>query len=202
MVLGADGAGVVEGAGEGARRFSRGDELFGQLLIAPLGSAGTYAEYVAVTAQPPPTACAVTALRKPSTTPRSRYQTQYNRHTRTASTSSSIWSATRTALPRLPRSSGQAAPPSPRNTSPTPADWPPRGSPGPTSTPRSTCPANSWNGWQTHSSAGASSRPRSPASRWSKHPLPWTRHRPAAPKGRPSSRCDPPRTASRKCRWL
>jgi NADPH:quinone reductase len=53
MVLGADGAGVVEGAGEGARRFSRGDELFGQLLIAPLGSAGTYAEYVAVTEEAP-----------------------------------------------------------------------------------------------------------------------------------------------------
>ncbi len=31
MVLGADGAGVVERAGEGARRFSRGDELFGQI---------------------------------------------------------------------------------------------------------------------------------------------------------------------------
>jgi NADPH:quinone reductase-like Zn-dependent oxidoreductase len=53
MVLGADGAGVVEGAGEGARRFSRGDELFGQLLIAPLGSAGTYAQYVAVTEEAP-----------------------------------------------------------------------------------------------------------------------------------------------------
>ena len=53
MVLGADGAGVVEGAGEGARRFSRGDELFGQLLIPPLGSAGTYAEYVAVTEEAP-----------------------------------------------------------------------------------------------------------------------------------------------------
>jgi NADPH:quinone reductase-like Zn-dependent oxidoreductase len=53
MVLGADGAGVVEGAGEGARRFSRGDELFGQLMIAPLGSAGTYAEYVAVTEDAP-----------------------------------------------------------------------------------------------------------------------------------------------------
>ena len=53
MVLGADGAGVVERVGEGARRFSRGDELFGQLLIAPLGSAGTYAEYVAVTEEAP-----------------------------------------------------------------------------------------------------------------------------------------------------
>ena len=28
-------------------RFAPGDEVFGQLLIAPLGSAGTYAEYVA-----------------------------------------------------------------------------------------------------------------------------------------------------------
>src|ERR1700748_815970 len=48
MVLGADGAGVVEKIGEGTTRFSVGDDLFGQLLIAPLGSAGTYAEYVAV----------------------------------------------------------------------------------------------------------------------------------------------------------
>src|SRR4051794_24447698 len=43
MVLGADMAGVVEAVGEGATRFSPGDEVFGQLLIAPLGSAGTYA---------------------------------------------------------------------------------------------------------------------------------------------------------------
>jgi NADPH:quinone reductase-like Zn-dependent oxidoreductase len=48
MVLGADGAGVVEKTGEGETRFSVGDDLFGQLLIPPLGSAGTYAEYVAV----------------------------------------------------------------------------------------------------------------------------------------------------------
>src|SRR5580693_615871 len=53
MVLGADGTGVVERVGDGARRFSRGDELFGQLLVAPLGSAGTYAEYVAVTEEAP-----------------------------------------------------------------------------------------------------------------------------------------------------
>ena len=53
MVLGADGAGVVEQLGEGASRFSVGDDLFGQLLIAPLGSAGTYAEYVAVTEDAP-----------------------------------------------------------------------------------------------------------------------------------------------------
>jgi NADPH:quinone reductase-like Zn-dependent oxidoreductase len=48
MVLGADGAGVIEGVGEGATRFSEGQNTFGQFLIAPLGSAGTYAEYVAV----------------------------------------------------------------------------------------------------------------------------------------------------------
>ena len=53
MVLGADGAGVVEKLGEGTSRFSVGDDLFGQLLIAPLGSAGTYAEYVAVTEDAP-----------------------------------------------------------------------------------------------------------------------------------------------------
>ncbi|HXB14380.1 MAG TPA: NADP-dependent oxidoreductase [Solirubrobacteraceae bacterium] len=48
MVLGADCAGVVEKLGEDASRFSVGDDLFGQLLVPPLGSAGTYAEYVAV----------------------------------------------------------------------------------------------------------------------------------------------------------
>jgi NADPH:quinone reductase len=53
MVLGADGAGVVEKLGEGGSRFSVGDDLFGQLFIPPLGSAGTYAEYVAVTEDAP-----------------------------------------------------------------------------------------------------------------------------------------------------
>ena len=53
MVLGADGAGVVERLGEGESRFSVGDDLFGQLFIAPLGSAGTFAEYVAVTEDAP-----------------------------------------------------------------------------------------------------------------------------------------------------
>ncbi len=47
MVLGADLAGAVHDDGPGASRFAPGDEVFGQLLIAPLGSAGTYAEYVA-----------------------------------------------------------------------------------------------------------------------------------------------------------
>ena len=53
MVLGADCAGVVEMVGEETSRFAVGDDLFGQLLIAPLGSAGTYAEYVAVTEDAP-----------------------------------------------------------------------------------------------------------------------------------------------------
>jgi NADPH:quinone reductase len=47
MILGADVAGTVEQVGEGTERFSVGDEVFGQLLIPPLGSTGTYAEYVA-----------------------------------------------------------------------------------------------------------------------------------------------------------
>src|SRR5260370_942238 len=47
MVLGADGAGVVEKLGEGTSKFSVGDDLFGQLLMAPLGSAGTYPHDVA-----------------------------------------------------------------------------------------------------------------------------------------------------------
>ena len=53
MVLGADGAGVVEKLGERTSRFAVGDDLFGQLFIPPLGSAGTYAEYVAVTEDAP-----------------------------------------------------------------------------------------------------------------------------------------------------
>src|SRR5258708_19683579 len=52
-VRGVEGGGVVEQLGAGASRFSVGDDLFGQLLIAPLGSAGTYAEYVAVTEDAP-----------------------------------------------------------------------------------------------------------------------------------------------------
>ena len=48
LVLGADMAGVVEEVGAGTTRYSSGDAVFGQLLIPPLGSAGTYAEYVAV----------------------------------------------------------------------------------------------------------------------------------------------------------
>jgi NADPH:quinone reductase-like Zn-dependent oxidoreductase len=53
MVLGADGAGIVEALGEGTIGFSPGEKIFGQLLVPPIGSAGTYAEYVAVTADAP-----------------------------------------------------------------------------------------------------------------------------------------------------
>ena len=49
MVLGADGAGVVVKLGEGTSRYSVGDDLFGQLLIAPLGSAGSGASSVTAT---------------------------------------------------------------------------------------------------------------------------------------------------------
>src|SRR5258708_39057916 len=54
MVLGVDGAGVVEQLGPGGSRFSVGDGLFGQVLIAPLGSAGTYPQYGGVSEGPPP----------------------------------------------------------------------------------------------------------------------------------------------------
>ncbi|HWC39108.1 MAG TPA: NADP-dependent oxidoreductase [Acidimicrobiales bacterium] len=53
MVLGVDGAGIVEGVGDGVTRFALKEELFGQLLVPPIGAAGTYAEYVAVTAEAP-----------------------------------------------------------------------------------------------------------------------------------------------------
>ncbi|HUE26832.1 MAG TPA: NADP-dependent oxidoreductase, partial [Solirubrobacteraceae bacterium] len=53
LVLGVDLAGVVEVVGEGADRFTPGEQLFGQLLIAPWGSAGTYAERVAVSEDAP-----------------------------------------------------------------------------------------------------------------------------------------------------
>jgi NADPH:quinone reductase-like Zn-dependent oxidoreductase len=53
MVLGLDGAGVVDTVGKGTTRFSPGDRVFGQLFIPPIGSSGTYAEYVAVTEEAP-----------------------------------------------------------------------------------------------------------------------------------------------------
>jgi NADPH2:quinone reductase len=53
MVLGVDGAGILEAVGEGTTRFSAGDRVFGQLFIPPIGASGTYADYVAVTGEAP-----------------------------------------------------------------------------------------------------------------------------------------------------
>lgn len=46
LILGADAAGVVKQVGAEQSRFAVGDRVFGQLLVPPLGSSGTYAEYV------------------------------------------------------------------------------------------------------------------------------------------------------------
>lgn len=53
LILGSDLAGTVEAVSEGAVRFAPGEEVFGQLLVAPLGSAGTYADLVAVSEDAP-----------------------------------------------------------------------------------------------------------------------------------------------------
>ena len=53
MVLGVDGAGIVETVGDRTTRFRPGDQVFGQLFVPPIGASGTYAEYVAVTAEAP-----------------------------------------------------------------------------------------------------------------------------------------------------
>jgi NADPH:quinone reductase-like Zn-dependent oxidoreductase len=53
MVLGADGAGIVETIGEGETRFAAGDTVFGQLWAAPFVEAGTDAEYIAVSEEAP-----------------------------------------------------------------------------------------------------------------------------------------------------
>ena len=66
MVLGADLAGAVKELGPGAIRFAPGDAVFGQLLIPPLGSAGTYAEYVAVSEDAPLARVPVGLGRSPS----------------------------------------------------------------------------------------------------------------------------------------
>lgn len=47
LILGVDGAGVVEAIGEGVSLFKTGDKIYGQFLHQPVGE-GTYAEYIAV----------------------------------------------------------------------------------------------------------------------------------------------------------
>jgi NADPH:quinone reductase len=46
LVLGVDGAGVVEGVGAGVTRFKVGDGVYGQFFAPPAGR-GTYAEFIA-----------------------------------------------------------------------------------------------------------------------------------------------------------
>jgi NADPH:quinone reductase len=53
FILGSDFAGIIEAVGDGGRKFVPGEEVFGEILIAPLGSAGTYAEHVAVNEDAP-----------------------------------------------------------------------------------------------------------------------------------------------------
>jgi NADPH:quinone reductase-like Zn-dependent oxidoreductase len=53
MVLGVDLAGVVEARGPQASRFSPGDDVYGHLVIPPLGSTGTFSRQVAVTQDAP-----------------------------------------------------------------------------------------------------------------------------------------------------
>jgi NADPH:quinone reductase-like Zn-dependent oxidoreductase len=47
LILGVDGAGIVEEVGGGVGRFAVGDTLYGQFFRAPVGK-GTYAEYATV----------------------------------------------------------------------------------------------------------------------------------------------------------
>jgi NADPH:quinone reductase-like Zn-dependent oxidoreductase len=141
MVLGADGAGIVEMIGEGATRFSPGDTVFGQLWrAAPLVEAGTHAEYVAVSADGPlarvpdgldlvvaaalPTAGMSGLSLVEMLTPLAGKTVlivgagRYGKHTRTASMCSWMWPAMRTASRRLPRLSAAAGPQSRPSTSP------------------------------------------------------------------------------------
>ena len=48
MVIGSDAAGEVAAVGESVSRFGIGDKVFGQFLGHPIGSTGTFAEFVAI----------------------------------------------------------------------------------------------------------------------------------------------------------
>jgi NADPH:quinone reductase-like Zn-dependent oxidoreductase len=47
LILGVDGAGIVEAVGEGVSRFKPGDRIYGQFIHNPIGE-GSYAEYAIV----------------------------------------------------------------------------------------------------------------------------------------------------------
>jgi NADPH:quinone reductase-like Zn-dependent oxidoreductase len=46
LVMGADFEGIVRSVGDETTRFAPGDEVFGQVVVFPPGSAGTYASLV------------------------------------------------------------------------------------------------------------------------------------------------------------
>jgi NADPH:quinone reductase-like Zn-dependent oxidoreductase len=48
MVIGSDAAGEVAAVGESVGRFGIGDKVYGQFLEHPIGSTGTFAEFVAI----------------------------------------------------------------------------------------------------------------------------------------------------------
>ncbi|NIG56203.1 NADP-dependent oxidoreductase [Chitinophaga sp. Cy-1792] len=47
MIIGVDGAGVVQEVGEGVTRFKAGDRVYGQFIHVPIGE-GAFAEYIVV----------------------------------------------------------------------------------------------------------------------------------------------------------
>ncbi|ATL45860.1 alcohol dehydrogenase [Chitinophaga caeni] len=47
LIMGVDGAGIVEEVGEGVTRFQAGDKVYGQFIHKPIGE-GSYAEYISV----------------------------------------------------------------------------------------------------------------------------------------------------------
>jgi NADPH:quinone reductase-like Zn-dependent oxidoreductase len=47
LIMGTDGAGVVEAVGEGVTRFKAGDRIYGQFIHSPIGE-GAFAEYAIV----------------------------------------------------------------------------------------------------------------------------------------------------------
>ncbi|RFS19207.1 NADP-dependent oxidoreductase [Chitinophaga silvatica] len=47
LIMGVDGAGVVEEVGEGVTHFKKGDKVFGQFIHSPIGE-GSYAEFAIV----------------------------------------------------------------------------------------------------------------------------------------------------------
>lgn len=49
LILGVDGAGVVDAVGAGVERFKAGDRIYGQMIHPPVGE-GSYAEFVTVPA--------------------------------------------------------------------------------------------------------------------------------------------------------